>query len=183
MLNHAVFSKNRDRLLTSAVAQRFFAQVNQHAKRFMSDEHFAVDGTLKRIRRNFTLPAPAREILGNMNSISVLILFFSLWPFSGGKTYHMTADGSVPARMFYGNKRGAPKDALRNTGIASSILRRTDPCWTLVFGSFIARAVPLRPDGLPPRSLILPLGWAYDGQARPVPFSFFLVKNDEGFRK
>jgi hypothetical protein len=41
-----VFSKNRDRLLTSAVAQQFFAEVNKHAKRFMSDEHFTVDGTL-----------------------------------------------------------------------------------------------------------------------------------------
>ena len=44
--NHAVFSKNRDRLLTSDVAQRFFAEVNKQAKRFMSDEHFTVDGTL-----------------------------------------------------------------------------------------------------------------------------------------
>jgi transposase len=44
--NHAVFSKNRDRLLTSDVAQRFFAEVNRLAKRFMSDEHFTVDGTL-----------------------------------------------------------------------------------------------------------------------------------------
>jgi transposase len=44
--NHAVFSKNRDRLLTSEVAQQFFAEVNQQAKRFMSDEHFTVDGTL-----------------------------------------------------------------------------------------------------------------------------------------
>jgi transposase len=44
--NHAVFSKNRDRLLTSDVAQRFFAEVNRQAKRFMSDEHFTVDGTL-----------------------------------------------------------------------------------------------------------------------------------------
>jgi hypothetical protein len=42
--NHAVFSKNRDRLLTSAVAQRFFAEVNRQGKRFMSDEHFTVDG-------------------------------------------------------------------------------------------------------------------------------------------
>ena len=46
MWNHAVFSKNRDRLLTSEVAQRFFAEVNRQAKRFMSDEHFTVDGTL-----------------------------------------------------------------------------------------------------------------------------------------
>ena len=44
--NHAVFSKNRDRLLTSDVAQRFFAEVNLRAKKFMSDEHFTVDGTL-----------------------------------------------------------------------------------------------------------------------------------------
>src|SRR5664279_2122254 len=42
----AVFSKNRDRLLTSEVAQQFFAEVNRQAKRFMSDEHFTVDGTL-----------------------------------------------------------------------------------------------------------------------------------------
>jgi transposase len=44
--NHAVFSKNRDRLLTSELAQRFFAEVSRLAKRFMSDEHFTVDGTL-----------------------------------------------------------------------------------------------------------------------------------------
>ncbi len=46
MWNHAVFSKNRDRLLTSEVAQRFFAEVNRRAKRFMSDDHFTVDSTL-----------------------------------------------------------------------------------------------------------------------------------------
>jgi transposase len=44
--HHAVFSKNRDRLLSSAVAQQFFGEVNRQAKRFMSDEHFTVDGTL-----------------------------------------------------------------------------------------------------------------------------------------
>ena len=44
--NHAVFSKNRDRLLTSDVAQQFFAEVNQHAKRYIRDEHLTVDGTL-----------------------------------------------------------------------------------------------------------------------------------------
>ena len=44
--NHAVFSKNRDRLLNSEVAQQFFAAVNQQATRFMSDDHFTVDGTL-----------------------------------------------------------------------------------------------------------------------------------------
>jgi transposase len=46
MWNHAVFSKNRDRLLNSEVAQRFFTEVNLRAKKFMSDEHFTVDGTL-----------------------------------------------------------------------------------------------------------------------------------------
>jgi transposase len=44
--NHAVFSKNRERLLNSEVAQQFFAEVNQQGKKFMSDEHFTVDGTL-----------------------------------------------------------------------------------------------------------------------------------------
>jgi transposase len=44
--NHAVFSKNRDRLLNSEVAQKFFSLVNQQGKKFMSDEHFTVDGTL-----------------------------------------------------------------------------------------------------------------------------------------
>ena len=48
--NHAVFSKNRDRLLTSEVAQHFFAEVNRLAKRFISDEHFSLDGTLIRKR-------------------------------------------------------------------------------------------------------------------------------------
>jgi hypothetical protein len=46
MWNHAVFSKNRDRLLTSEVAQAFFEAVVLQAKRFMSDDHFTVDGTL-----------------------------------------------------------------------------------------------------------------------------------------
>jgi transposase len=45
-MDNAVFSKNRDRLLTSDVVQRFFAEVNKHAKKCMSDEHFTVDGTL-----------------------------------------------------------------------------------------------------------------------------------------
>jgi transposase len=46
MWNHAVFSKNRDRLLNAEMAQRFFAEVNQRAKRYRSDDHFTVDGTL-----------------------------------------------------------------------------------------------------------------------------------------
>src|SRR6202140_51752 len=43
--NHAVFSKNRDRLLNQDLAQKFFAQVKQQAAGLMSDEHFTVDGT------------------------------------------------------------------------------------------------------------------------------------------
>ena len=44
--NHAVFSKNRDRLLNQEVAQQFFAKVKAKAQGLMSDEHFTVDGTL-----------------------------------------------------------------------------------------------------------------------------------------
>ena len=46
--NHAVFSKNRERLLAGEVAQEFFACVVEQARalRLLSDEHFTVDGTL-----------------------------------------------------------------------------------------------------------------------------------------
>ena len=44
--NHAVFSKNRDRLLNQRLAQSFFARVKTLAAPLMSDEHFTVDGTL-----------------------------------------------------------------------------------------------------------------------------------------
>lgn len=44
--NHAVFSKNRDRLLNQDVAEQFFAKVKAQAQELMSDEHFTVDGTL-----------------------------------------------------------------------------------------------------------------------------------------
>jgi transposase len=41
-----VFSKNRDRLLTHAIAKSFFGHVVDRARGLMSDEHFTVDGTL-----------------------------------------------------------------------------------------------------------------------------------------
>jgi transposase len=44
--NHAVFSKNRERLLNEAIAEGFFRRVLERAKPYISDEHFTVDGTL-----------------------------------------------------------------------------------------------------------------------------------------
>jgi transposase len=44
--NHAVFSKNRDRLLNQEMARSFFQRVKKQARSYMSDEHFTVDGTL-----------------------------------------------------------------------------------------------------------------------------------------
>lgn len=46
--NHAVFSKNRERLLAGDIAREFFACVVEQARalRLLSDEHFTVDGTL-----------------------------------------------------------------------------------------------------------------------------------------
>src|ERR1700719_1546912 len=44
--NHAVYSKNRERLLNEEIAESFFARVLERARPFMSDEHFTVDGTL-----------------------------------------------------------------------------------------------------------------------------------------
>jgi hypothetical protein len=40
------YSVRSERLLASDVAQQFFAEVNLRAKKFMSDEHFTVDGRL-----------------------------------------------------------------------------------------------------------------------------------------
>jgi transposase len=48
--NHAVYSKNRERLLKEEVAETFFQQVLERARPFMSDEHFTVDGTLMEAR-------------------------------------------------------------------------------------------------------------------------------------
>ena len=46
--DHSTFSKNRERLLGADVAAKFLAAVLRHPQvtRFLSDEHFSVDGTL-----------------------------------------------------------------------------------------------------------------------------------------
>lgn len=44
--NHAVFSKNRERLLNEVIAREFFARVLEQAQPHLSKEHFTVDGTL-----------------------------------------------------------------------------------------------------------------------------------------
>jgi len=44
--NHAVFSKNRERLLNQDIARSFFRRVLEQAQPLLSDEHFTVDGTL-----------------------------------------------------------------------------------------------------------------------------------------
>src|SRR3989475_1309521 len=43
--NHAVFSKNRERLLNEEIAEAFFQRVLVLAQPYLSDEHFTVDGT------------------------------------------------------------------------------------------------------------------------------------------
>ncbi|MGH9651407.1 MAG: IS5 family transposase, partial [Terriglobales bacterium] len=44
--DHAVFSKNRERLLNEEIAEAFFQRVLAIAQPYLSDEHFTVDGTL-----------------------------------------------------------------------------------------------------------------------------------------
>jgi transposase len=46
--DHSTFSKNRDRLLDADVAAKFLEGVLRHpkVKRYLSDDHFSVDGTL-----------------------------------------------------------------------------------------------------------------------------------------
>lgn len=48
-----------------------------------------------------------------MKSISILVLFLFVWPFSSGKTYHMIASNTVPAASgIVDVKKGSPN---RNT--------------------------------------------------------------------
>jgi hypothetical protein len=46
--DHSTFSKNRERLLEHEIADRFFAAVVKQAqlRRYISGEHFSVDGTM-----------------------------------------------------------------------------------------------------------------------------------------
>ena len=44
--DHAVFSKNRERLLNEEIAAAFFQRVLKIAQPYLSDEHFTVDGAL-----------------------------------------------------------------------------------------------------------------------------------------
>lgn len=46
--DHSTFTKNRNRLLVSSITRLFFIKVVERArkKKFLSDEHFTVDGTL-----------------------------------------------------------------------------------------------------------------------------------------
>jgi len=69
-----VFSKNRDRLLSGEIAEKFFAQVLEQARAgdLLSDEHFSVDGTLieawasqKSFQRKDQNPAPPPDDPGN----------------------------------------------------------------------------------------------------------------------
>ncbi len=53
--NHAAFSKNRKRLLNEKIAESFF-------QRYMSHEHFTVDGTLK-FRHSVLLPLHSLTLL------------------------------------------------------------------------------------------------------------------------
>jgi transposase len=69
-----VFSKNRDRLLSGEIAEKFFAQVLEQARagELLSDEHFSVDGTLieawasqKSFQKKDQNQAPPPEDRGN----------------------------------------------------------------------------------------------------------------------
>src|SRR5258706_6558500 len=50
--NHAVYSKNRERLLNEEVAESFFQRVLERARTFMSDEHFTSAGRLIEAQAN-----------------------------------------------------------------------------------------------------------------------------------
>jgi len=72
--NHAVFSKNRERLLNEEIAEVFFQRVLEQAQPYLSDEHFTVDGTLleawagqKSFRRKDGKGGPGGQREGNFH--------------------------------------------------------------------------------------------------------------------
>jgi len=69
--NHAVFSKNRERLLNAEIARRFFCRVLDQAQGYLSDEHFTVDGTLMR-------PGPARKAFRRMTVAMTMVQTFTV---------------------------------------------------------------------------------------------------------
>ena len=77
--DHSTFSRNRERLLSHEIADRFFAAVVQqaHLRRYVSGEHFSVDGTLLEAwasHKSFrpkdgggTPPPPGRNVEANFH--------------------------------------------------------------------------------------------------------------------
>jgi len=57
------FTKNRQRLLTTAVAEAFFAEIREQAEvqQLLSREHFSVDGTLLEAAAALWEPAAHRR--------------------------------------------------------------------------------------------------------------------------
>jgi transposase len=102
--NHAVYSKNRERLLNEEIAEGFFQRVLERAQPYMSDEHFTVDGTLieawashKSFRRKDGQgkpPGPGGEV-----------------DFHGEKRKNQTHESTTDseARLFKKSKRGEAK--------------------------------------------------------------------------
>jgi len=73
--HHAVFSKNRQRLLNEEVASEFFRSVLELARPYLSDEPFTVDGTLieawasqKSFRSKDGSPSEGRDFRGQRRS-------------------------------------------------------------------------------------------------------------------
>jgi transposase len=70
--NHAVFSKNRERLLNEKIAEAFFKRVLGLVQPYLSDEHFTVDGTLIEAwasQKSFRQKDGKRDYRGAINKV------------------------------------------------------------------------------------------------------------------
>src|SRR5262245_225190 len=148
--DHSTFSKNRDRLLEADVAAKFLEAVLRHpkVKRFLSDEHFSVDGTLLEAwasLKSFRAkdgsdepPAPGRNGESNFHGQKRANATHASKTDPESKLYRK--GGSQPAKLYYmghamiENRHGlvVQADATQATGKAEreaalAMLDRHDP--------------------------------------------------------
>jgi transposase len=153
-LDHSTFSRNRQRLLTHEIADRFFTAVVQqaHLRRYISGKHFSVDGTLLEAwarHKSFRPkdgggkggpPPPGRNAEVDYHGEK-----------RSNETHQSTTDPEArPARKGNGvNTKSTPLDRHTAARLSTSITsRRTrTPNWSRTAGSSTSAAQP----GLPRR--------------------------------
>ncbi len=135
--NHAVYSKNRERLLNEEVAESFFQRVLERARPFMSDEHFTVESrgsqaklsymghVLMENRNGLLLQTFLTEAHGRADRDAALRMAEGL---ASGKRVTMGGDKAYDTQEFVRELRGmniTPHVAQNTTNRRSAVDERT----------------------------------------------------------